>query len=545
MYTEARLGQLWQVLTPLLNAGVYYLIFGLLLGTNRGVPDYISFLVTGVFVFNFTQRAFITSSQVIRDTLPLIRALYFPRACLPLGYVLIELQQLVLCFAVLFIIVVIAGEPVTPYWLFIIPVLILQSIFNVGCGFILARWGASFDDVSQLLPFIVRTWMYTSGVLFSLQTLTLTLRGKLHDHPTLAYLLQINPAAVYITLIRWALLAEYRDALPGAKPYNHAKCLLYRTFPATRNTRATARTAIRARCPASPACGSGPPPGRWWWSSSASCSSGARRRGTAVAEDRPMVVVDDLHVVYRVYGGNADKGTAATALLRLIKRQRRPSIREVHAIRGISFVAYRGDAVGVIGRNGSGKSTLLRAIAGLLPAEQGMVYTDGHGALLGVNAALLDDLTGERNVVLGCLAMGMTTQETKEAKPRIVDFSGVGDFINLPMKAYSTGMGSRLRFAIASAKSHDILLVDEALATGDAEFQRKSHDRIDELRQQAGTVFLVAHQLSEIFETCNRIIWLEKGQIVKAGNDVPGILDDYLVASGGEPRFREGAATAN
>jgi teichoic acid transport system ATP-binding protein len=261
--------------------------------------------------------------------------------------------------------------------------------------------------------------------------------------------------------------------------------------------------------------------------------------------ERPMVVVDDLHVVYRVYGGGADKGTAASALLRMIRRQRRPSIREVHAIRGISFVAYRGDAVGVIGRNGSGKSTLLRAIAGLLPAEQGAVYTDGHGALLGVNAALLEDLTGERNVVLGCLAMGMTTQETKEAKPRIVEFSGVGDFVNLPMKAYSTGMGARLRFAIASAKSHDILLVDEALATGDAEFQRKSHDRIDELRAEAGTVFLVAHNLAEIAETCNRIIWLEKGQIVKAGDDVPGILDEYLVASGGEPRFREAAATAN
>jgi teichoic acid transport system ATP-binding protein len=252
-----------------------------------------------------------------------------------------------------------------------------------------------------------------------------------------------------------------------------------------------------------------------------------------------MVVVEDLHVVYRVYGSNADKGTAATALLRIIKRKRRPSIREVHAIRGMSFVAYRGDAVGVIGRNGSGKSTLLRAIAGLLPAEQGAVYTDGNAALLGVNAALLEDLTGERNVVLGCLAMGMTKQETAEAKPRIVDFSGVGDFINLPMKAYSTGMGSRLRFAIASAKSHDILLVDEALATGDAEFQQKSHARIDELRKQAGTVFLVAHQLSEIYETCNRVIWLEKGKIVKAGDDVPGILDDYLVAAGREPRFRD------
>src|SRR5713101_3061612 len=111
MYTEARLGQVWQVLTPLLNAAVYYLIFGLLLNTSRGVPDYISFLVTGIFVFNFTQRAFITSSQVIRDSLPLIRALYFPRACLPLGYVLIELQQLMMSFVVVFAIVLISGEP--------------------------------------------------------------------------------------------------------------------------------------------------------------------------------------------------------------------------------------------------------------------------------------------------------------------------------------------------------------------------------------------------------------------------------------------------
>ena len=252
----------------------------------------------------------------------------------------------------------------------------------------------------------------------------------------------------------------------------------------------------------------------------------------------PMVVVDDLHVVYRVYGAGGDKGTAATALMRMLKRQRRPSIREVHAIRGISFVAYRGDAVGVIGRNGSGKSTLLRAIAGLLPPEQGAVYSHGHAALLGVNAALLDDLTGERNVVLGCLAMGMDKDEVRESYPEIVEFSGVGDFINLPMRAYSSGMGSRLRFAIASAKSHDVLLIDEALATGDAEFRRKSHRRIDELREQAGTVFLVAHNLGEIEETCNRVIWLEKGQIVQAGDDVTGIIDAYLTASGGEPRVR-------
>jgi teichoic acid transport system ATP-binding protein len=257
----------------------------------------------------------------------------------------------------------------------------------------------------------------------------------------------------------------------------------------------------------------------------------------AVAD--PMVVVDDLHVVYRVYGSGADRGTAATALLRMIRRQRRPSIREVHAIRGISFVAYRGDAVGVIGRNGSGKSTLLRAIAGLLPPEQGDVYTTGEASLLGVNAALLDDLTGERNVILGCLAMGMTKQEARDKYQSIVDFSGVGDFIDLPMKTYSSGMGSRLRFAIAASKSHDVLLVDEALATGDAEFRVKSHNRIEELRDEAGTVFLVAHNLEEVEQTCNRVIWMERGQIVTQGEDVIGIIDQYIEASGGTPVLRD------
>ena len=258
-----------------------------------------------------------------------------------------------------------------------------------------------------------------------------------------------------------------------------------------------------------------------------------------MAAAEPMVVVDDLHVVYRVYGAGGDKGTAATALLRIMGRRTRGSIREVHAIRGVSFVAYRGDAVGVIGRNGSGKTTLLRAVAGLLPPEQGNVYTDGEAALLGVNAALLDDLTGERNVVLGCLAMGMTKKETREKYQSIVDFSGVGEFVDLPMKTYSSGMGSRLRFAIAASKSQDIMLVDEALATGDAEFRVNSHARIEELRQDAGTVFLVAHNLEEVELTCNRVIWMERGQIVTQGEDVVGIIDRYIEASGGTPVERD------
>jgi teichoic acid transport system permease protein len=228
MYSEARLGQLWQVLTPLLNAAVYFFIFGVLLHVNRGVPDYIPFLVTGIFVFNFTQRSCITSSTVMRENLPLIRALPFPRGCLPLGYVIIELQQLLLSFTVLFVIILAYGEPLTWYWLLTPLVLVFQTLFNVGCAFILARWGSSFDDVSQLLPFIIRTWMYASGVIFSISTSLALVPGQsLYNHKHLAYLLQINPAAVYITLIRNSLLTDQRISMPGYHPYNALRCAMY------------------------------------------------------------------------------------------------------------------------------------------------------------------------------------------------------------------------------------------------------------------------------------------------------------------------------
>ena len=222
MYTEARLGQLWQVLTPLLNAAVYYLIFGLILGTNRGVPNFGAFLITGIFVFNFTQRAFITTSRVITDSLPLIRALPFPRACLPIGYVLIELEQLVMSMVVLVVIVLATGEPLTWYWLLAIPALLLQAVFNVGMGLFLARLGSGADDFGQLMPFLVRTWMYTSGVMYSIRTIPTLAR-----HTTISYLLQINPAAVFITLIRDAILRSQRLAAPGSQPYDLAKCTLY------------------------------------------------------------------------------------------------------------------------------------------------------------------------------------------------------------------------------------------------------------------------------------------------------------------------------
>ena len=188
----------------------------------------------------------------------------------------------------------------------------------------------------------------------------------------------------------------------------------------------------------------------------------------------------------------------------------------MHAVKGVSFVAYKGEAIGLIGSNGSGKSTLLRAIAGLLPVEPGgAIYAAGQPSLLGVNAALMNDLSGERNVELGCLAMGMTPAEVKAQIADIIEFSGInerGDFGSLPMKTYSSGMAARLRFSIAAAKKHDVLLIDEALATGDAKFRKRSEQRVRDLRARPARCSWSATASSRSGTPASGRIWLESGR---------------------------------
>ena len=221
MYTEARLGQLWQVLTPLLNSAVYYLIFGILFKANRGISNYTAFLVTGVFIFAFTERSIVVGSTVIRANITLIRALHFPRACLPLAYVLVEFQQLLLSMVVLFAIVLGTGEPLTWYWLLLLPTLLLQATFNMGAALFMARVGAGAQDISQLIPFLLRVWRYFCGVMYSIAALPAALPEWAKN------VLSFNPAAVYISLTRFAVMSSYRADAPGAKPYNAARCAIF------------------------------------------------------------------------------------------------------------------------------------------------------------------------------------------------------------------------------------------------------------------------------------------------------------------------------
>ena len=234
----------------------------------------------------------------------------------------------------------------------------------------------------------------------------------------------------------------------------------------------------------------------------------------AQTDRKPVVVVDGVHVEYKVLA--TGKRAGANEARKLFDRSRK--LRSVHALKGVTFTAFQNDSIGVIGTNGSGKSTLMRAIVGLTPLSQGAIYASSRPSMLGVGAALLKDLSGERNVYLGGLALGLSREEIEEKFDAIVDFAGLREFIELPMRTYSSGMTARLKFAIATVRDHEILIVDEALAVGDKNFRNRSEARIREIRDNAGTVFLVSHSMQSIKDTCNRVIWLNKGVLEMDGD---------------------------
>jgi teichoic acid transport system permease protein len=199
-FERSFLGQAWQLLTPLLHIFVYYVIFGLLLHTNRGVPNYIAFLAVGVFVFSFCQSSLITGSRAVTANLGLVRALQFPRAVLPISTTLVSLLQLLYSLIVVVPILLLSGVTPSLRWLELVPAIALESLFCLGLAFVVARLGARIPDTSQLLPFVSRVWMYASGVMYSVQVFA-------KGHPGwVSTVLTVNPGYVFLALARHALL---------------------------------------------------------------------------------------------------------------------------------------------------------------------------------------------------------------------------------------------------------------------------------------------------------------------------------------------------
>lgn len=229
----------------------------------------------------------------------------------------------------------------------------------------------------------------------------------------------------------------------------------------------------------------------------------------------PTVVVDRVSRRFQVPSREQDQ--QRNLMTRGAARLGWRSIVDVQALRSISLVARSGEVIGIVGANGSGKTTLLRLIAGLDQPTRGRIMATSQPILLGVNAALQPQLTGLANARLGLLASGFTPAEVTLLLSRVLDLADIGRAIHRPMRTYSSGMGARLRFAIAAASEPEILLIDEALATGDAASRDRAERRFAEIRERAGTVFLVSHAAQTIEETCSRAIWIHEGRVIQDG----------------------------
>lgn len=190
---------------------------------------------------------------------------------------------------------------------------------------------------------------------------------------------------------------------------------------------------------------------------------------------------------------------------------------KVKAVQRASFVAEKGESIGLLGQNGSGKSTLLRMVAGAEHPTSGIIRVSSQPTLLGVSAAMVPHLSGEKNIRLGCLAMGMTPEECDEAFADIVQMTDIGDAIYRPMDTYSSGMAARLKFAIGTAGKPELLLVDEALSTGDSAFASRAEARMQQMIDRSGTFMLVSHAAKTIENNCRRAIWMHYGKIISDG----------------------------
>lgn len=235
-----------------------------------------------------------------------------------------------------------------------------------------------------------------------------------------------------------------------------------------------------------------------------------------------VIEVKNVSKRYKLYRNTKEK------LLSIFNRDKYGE--DFYALDNVNFTAEEGDVVGFIGTNGSGKSTLSNVIAGIVPETTGEVHARGNVMLIAVAAGLNNDLTGRENIELKCLMLGFNKQDIKDLEPEIIEFSELGAFIDQPVKSYSSGMKSRLGFAISVSVDPDILIIDEALSVGDRAFADKSLRKMKEFKEMGKTMVFVSHSLSQMKMFCNKILWLEFGRVKAYGevNEVLGMYETFL-----------------
>lgn len=236
--------------------------------------------------------------------------------------------------------------------------------------------------------------------------------------------------------------------------------------------------------------------------------------------DEIAITVKDLVIRY--------KSVQAYSIKRSLLRMKGVDTKAFEAVRGISFEVKKGEILGITGKNGSGKSTTLRALANIFNADEGSIDLHGHSiSLLAIGVGFKPELTGRENIMLSGMLLGFSEQEVQNRMEEIVEFAGLGQFIDAPVRTYSSGMHSKLAFSITAVLESDIMLIDEVLSVGDEKFKKKSYEKMKSLISQRNrTVVIVSHNLKTLEELCDRVMWMHEGKIVKIGEPAE-VLEEY------------------
>lgn len=238
-------------------------------------------------------------------------------------------------------------------------------------------------------------------------------------------------------------------------------------------------------------------------------------------EEKHAIEVKDLVISYQ----NLKKTSIKKTLLHL-KRQK-PN--RFVAVKGISFYVREGEILGIIGKNGSGKSTTLNALAGIFSPDSGSIDLNGHSiSLLSIGVGFIREMTGRENITLSGMLLGFTEEQVKAKEQEIIDFAEIGEFIDMPVRTYSSGMYSKLAFSITAILETDIMLIDEVLSVGDQKFKKKSYEKMKSLiSNKDRTVVIVSHSIETLKQLCDTVMWMHEGQIKRIG-DPDEVLDEYV-----------------